>query len=159
MNFSKFIPLLGLLIVLILAIGSISAAETDMDSNSVGDILADIDSADVGASVGEVDNSNPEISQADNSDSEDSLNAEDAISDVGAIDDEAIDDESSITDKNSLKASNLGSSYTFKSSNYNTYFTSNGTIIYGKLKAGAVLDCSGSFSKLTFLINICLNLK
>ncbi len=159
MNSNKIIPLLGLLIVLILAIGSISAAETDMDSNSAGDILADIDSTDDGTSVGEMDNSNLEISQADNSDSWDSLNAEDAISDVGAIDGEAIDDENSITDKNSLKASNLGSSYTFKSSNYNTYFTSNGTIISGKLKAGDVLDCSGSFSKLTFIINIPLTFK
>ena len=153
MNSNKIIPLLGLLIVLILAIGSISAAETDMDSNSVGDILADIDSADEGTSVGEVDNSNLEISQADNSDSEDSLNAEDAT------DVDAIDDEISVTDKDSLKASNLGSTYTFKSSNYNTYFTSNGTIISGKLKAGDVLDCSGSFNKLTFIINIPLTFK
>ena len=42
MNSNKFIPMLGLLILLILAIGSISASEVDSDS-IIGDSDANID--------------------------------------------------------------------------------------------------------------------
>ena len=157
MNSNKIIPILGLLILLILAIGSLSAADADIDSESIGDTISDIELADEGSSVSQIDDSCQETTQNDNSNIEDSANDEDTISDAEDI--EIDDDENAIGEKNTIKSSNLGSSYTFKSSNYNTYFTSNGTIISGKLKAGDVLDCSGNFNKLTFIINIPLTFK
>ena len=155
MNSNRFIAILGLLLLLILAMGSISASE-DVDSSSIGDDLADIDLTLDEQSVDEMDGSNVETIQDDNSnigyDSNiEDLNIEDAISDEEDI---VNDDLNSVGEKGNLKASNLESTITFRSSNYATYFDSNGNIISGKLKAGDVLDCSGSFNRLTFIINI-----
>ena len=154
MNSNKFIPILGLLLLLILAIGSISAADADVDSNSLGEDLANIDLMDSEQSVGEMDGSDVEIIQDDNSNIEDS-NTDDTISNEEDI---VNDDLNSVGEKSNLKASNLESTITFRSSNYATYFNSNGNIISGKLKAGDVLDCSGSFSGKKFIINIPLTL-
>ena len=152
MNSNKLIAILGLLLLLILAIGSISASE-DVDSNSVGDNLANIDLLDEGLSIGEMADSNPVIVQNDNSDIENNENTEDAISDVEDIVND--DGKDSVGQKSNLKAANLQSTYKFKSGNYTTYFNSStGAIIPGKLKAGDVLDFSGTFSNRNFTINI-----
>ena len=163
MNSNKFIAILGLLLLLILAIGSISAAEADVDSSSIGDNLANIDLTDEGQSVDEIDNSNLELMQNDNSNLEindnsdvvSSVDTEDTISDADNIGNDGKDSQG---EKNNLKASNLASTYKFKSSNYATYFDSNGNIISGKLKSGDVLDFSGTFSSRKFIINIPLTL-
>ena len=56
MNSNKFIPMLGLLILLILAIGSISASDVDSDS-IMGDSDANIDLAATETAVNEIDGS------------------------------------------------------------------------------------------------------
>ena len=116
MNSNKFIPILGLLLLLILAIGSISAADADVDSNSLGEDLANIDLMDSEQSVGEMDGSDVEIIQDDNSNIEDS-NTDDTISNEEDI---VNDDLNSVGEKSNLKASNLESTITFRSSNYAT---------------------------------------
>ena len=151
MNSNKILPLLGLLLLLILAIGSISAADAD----DLDDALANIDLTDEGQSVNAIDDSNmvndvnPNSLQASD---------EDAISNIDdAVSDEV--EEKSVGVKNTLKASNLASTYKFKNSDYSTYFDSNGNIKSGKLASGDILDCSGTFSGLSFVINIPLTFK
>ncbi|WP_295620837.1 Ig-like domain-containing protein [uncultured Methanobrevibacter sp.] len=151
MNSNKILPLLGLLLLLILAIGSISAADAD----DLDDALANIDLTDEGQSVNAIDDSNmvndvnPNSLQASD---------EDAISNIDdAVSDEV--EEKSVGVKNTLKTSNLASTYKFKNSDYSTYFDSNGNIKSGKLASGDILDCSGTFSGLSFVINIPLTFK
>ena len=150
MNSNKFIPMLGLLILLILAIGSVSASEVDSDS-IIGDSDANIDLT-----------AETAINEIDDSSIDDEVNTggiiandNESISDnVGSIDDV----EREVGVENSLGASAddeiLASTIQFTESKYSTYFNSNGNIIAGKLKAGDTLDFSGKFTDKMFIINI-----
>ena len=154
MNSNKFIAIFGLLLLLILAIGSISAADADGDSNNIGDNLASMDLTEEGLSVEEADNDmdiadEETFSIGDNANDETLSNAEDTVNN---------NEEKFLGEKNNLGSSNLQSTITFKNSNYNAYFNSSGNIISGKLKSGDVLDCSGNFNGLTFEINIPLTI-
>lgn len=152
MNSNKFIPILGLLVLLILAMGSISASEVDSDS-IIGDSDANIDLTATEKAVNEIDGSSID----------DEENTDDVIANV---DDESIsDDLGSIGDverevgvENSLGASAddeiLASTIQFTESKYSTYFNASGNIITGKLKAGDTLDFSGAFNSKTFIINV-----
>ena len=153
MNSNKFIPMLGLLILLILAIGSISASEIDSDS-VIGDSDANIDLTATQTAVAEVDDSSID----------DYVNAQDVIDD-NQDDDIVSDNVDSIDDveievgvENSLGASQdseiLASTIQFTESKYSTYFNASGNIIPGKLNAGDTLDFSGTFNSKTFIINI-----
>ena len=156
MNSNKFIPMLGLLILLILAIGSISASDVDSDS-IMGDSDANIDLAATETAVNEIDGSS-----IDDEENTDGL--------IANVDDESIsDDLGSIGDvergvgvENSLGASAddeiLASTVKFTEDKYSTYFNGSGNIIPGKLKAGDTLDFSGTFNSKTFIINIPLDL-
>ena len=147
MNSNKIIPILGLLLLLILAIGSISAS--DMDSESIGD-SADIDLASEESDLIELsDDSN--IVDDENIDEVIAEGMEDNGSDSYATD---YPDESSVGVKNNLGANSLSSSVKFRESMYSTYFNSNGDIISGKLKSGDTLDFSGQFTDKMFIINI-----
>ena len=124
MNSNKFIAILGLLLLLLLAIGSISAAEADVDSNGIGDNLANIDLTEYGQAVEEADNDIDSVEEEtssieDNANDETISNADDAVND---------NEEKFVGEKNNLGASNLQSTITFKNSNYNTYFNSSGNI-------------------------------
>ena len=157
MNSNKFIPILGLLILLILAIGSISASDVDSDS-IIGDSDANIDLTATQTAVNEIDNSAID----------DDVTAQDIITDTP--DDEMVsDDISGIDDvekgvgvENSLGASQdseiLASTIQFTENKYSTYFNASGNIIPGKLNAGDILDFSGTFNSKTFIINIPLTL-
>ena len=150
MNSNKFIPMLGLLILLILAIGSVSASEVDSDS-IIGDSDANIDLT-----------AETAINEIDDSSIDDEVNTggiiandNESISDnVGSIDGV----ESGVGVENRLGASAdneiLASTIQFTESKYSTYFNSNGNIIAGKLKAGDTLDFSGKFTDKMFIINI-----
>ena len=96
MNSNKFIPILGLLILLILTIGSISASEVDSDS-IIGDSDANIDLT------------TEAINEIDDSSIDDEVNTVDIIAnDDESISDnvESIDDvESEVGVENSLGAS------------------------------------------------------
>ncbi|MBE6512860.1 MAG: hypothetical protein E7Z75_06950, partial [Methanobrevibacter olleyae] len=156
MNSKKLIPILGLSLLLILAIGSASASE--MDSNMMGDSDANIDLTATQTAVDEIDDSSID----------DNVNAENIIADAG--ENEAIsegigsvdDVESEVGVKNSLGASSdsdvLASTVTFTESKYSTYFNGSGNMIPGKLKSGDTLDFSGTFNSKTFIINIPLDL-
>ena len=151
MNSNKFIPILGLLILLILTIGSISAS--DVDSEIMGS------SANIDLTATE-----PAVNEISDSGIVDDIYAANAI----ANEDEEIDDEGSSIDSiddeitsgaiDNLGASNgadnLASAITFTESDYSTYFSSSGNIISGKLKSGDTLDFSGQFTDKTFIINI-----
>ena len=150
MNSNKIIPVLGLLILLILAIGSVSASEVDSDS-IIGDSDANIDLT-----------AETAINEIDDSSIDDEVNTGDII----ANDNESISDnvgsidgvESGVGVENSLGASAddeiLASTIQFSESKYSTYFNASGNIIPGKLKAGDTLDFSGTFNSKTFIINI-----
>ena len=152
MNSNKFIPMLGLLILLILAIGSISASDVDSDS-IMGDSDANIDLVATETAVNEIDGSS--IDDEENTDEVIANVDDESISDnVGSIDDV----EREVGVENSLGASAddeiLASTIQFTESKYSTYFNSNGNIIAGKLKAGDTLDFSGKFTDKMFIINI-----
>ncbi|WP_405288636.1 Ig-like domain-containing protein [Methanobrevibacter sp.] len=156
MNSNKFIPMLGLLILLILAIGSISASDVDSDS-IMGDSDANIDLAATETAVNEIDGSS--IDDEENTNDIIANVDDDSISDnVGSIDDV----EREVGVENSLGASAddeiLASTIQFTESKYSTYFNASGNIIPGKLKAGDTLDFSGTFNSKTFIINIPLAL-
>ena len=156
MNSNKFIPMLGLLILLILAIGSISASEVDSDS-IIGDSDANIDLTATQTAVDEIDGSS--IDDEENTDGLIANVDDESISDnIGSIDDV----ESEVGVENSLGASAddeiLASTIQFTESKYSTYFNASGNIIPGKLKAGDTLDFSGTFNSKTFIINIPLAL-
>lgn len=156
MNSKKLIPILGLSLLLILTIGSVSASE--MDSNMMGDSDANIDLTATQTAVDEIDDSSID----------DNVNAENIIADTGENGDigegiGGIDDvESEVGVKNSLGASSdsdvLASTVTFTESKYSTYFNGSGNMIPGKLKSGDTLDFSGTFNSKTFIINIPLDL-
>ena len=144
MNSNKFIPMLGLLILLILAIGSISASEVDSDS-IIGDSDANIDLTATQTAVDEIDGSS--IDDEENTDGLIANVDDESISDnIGSIDDV----ESEVGVENSLGASAddeiLASTIQFTESKYSTYFNASGNIIPGKLKAGDTLDFSGTFN-------------
>ena len=153
MNSNKFIPILGLLVLLILAMGSISASEVDTDS-AIGDSDANIDLTATQTAVNEIDDSAID----------DDVTAQDIIADTQ--DDEKLNDDiNSIGDvekgvgvENSLGASQdseiLASAIQFTENKYSTYFNASGNIIPGKLNAGDILDFSGTFNSKTFIINI-----
>ena len=156
MNSNKFIPMLGLLILLILAIGSISASEVDSDS-IIGDSDANIDLTATQTAVDEIDGSS--IDDEENTDGLIANVDDESISDnVGSI----YDVEREVGVENSLGASAddeiLASTIQFTESKYSTYFNASGNIIPGKLKAGDTLDFSGTFNSKTFIINIPLAL-
>jgi hypothetical protein len=156
MNSNKFIPMLGLLVLLILAIGSISASEVDSDS-IIGDSDANIDLTATETAVNEIDGSS--IDDEENTDGLIANVDDESISDnVGSIDDV----EREVGVENSLGASAddeiLASTIQFTESKYSTYFNASGNIIPGKLKAGDTLDFSGAFNSKTFIINIPLDL-
>ena len=156
MNSNKFIPMLGLLILLILAIGSISASEVDSDS-IIGDSDANIDLTATETAVNEIDGSS--IDDEENTDEVIANVDDESISDnVGSIDDV----ERGVGVENSLGASAdeeiLASAVKFTEDKYSTYFNGSGNIIPGKLKAGDTLDFSGTFNSKTFIINIPLDL-
>lgn len=165
MNSNKIIPILGLLILLILAIGSVSAAEADIDSNTIGEGIADMDLTDEEQSVTAIDDSNivddePNSIDSLNEDTVLSADLNENIDGVSNLDDAVGEDVdgNSVDVKNNLKSSKLASTYKFKNGNYSTYFNASGNIISGKLKSGDVLDFSGSFTGKTFIINIPLTL-
>ena len=152
MNSNKFIPILGLLILLILAIGSISASEVDSDS-IIGDNEANIDLAATETAVNEIDGFS--IDDEENTDGIIANMDDKSISDnLGSIDYV----ENGVGVENSLGASAddeiLASTIQFSESKYSTYFNASGNIIPGKLKAGDTLDFSGTFNSKTFIINI-----
>ena len=155
---NKFIPILGLFLLLILAIGSISAS--DVDSEIIGG-PANIDLTTTEQVVNEIDDSgigDNTSAIADNTDAWGAIpNEEKEIADRDSIIDN-IDDEGNLGVKNNLSASNdannLASEITFSESDYSAYFSSNGNIISGKLKSGDTLDFSGQFTNKTFIINI-----
>ena len=131
MNSNKFIPMLGLLILLILAIGSISASEVDSDS-IIGDSDANIDLTATQTAVDEIDGSS--IDDEENTDGLIANVDDESISDnIGSIDDV----ESEVGVENSLGASAddeiLASTIQFTESKYSTYFNASGNIIPGKL--------------------------
>ena len=134
MNSNKIIPIMGLLIILILAIGFASASDADLES--VGEAANNL-------AVGEI---------IDDSNIHEDTNAGDIIAD-----EETCDDDYSIEDikseegvKNTLGSSQdneiLASTVKFNESQYSTYFNGSGNIISGKLKAGDTLDFSGTFN-------------
>ena len=85
MNSNKFIPMLGLLILLILAIGSISASEVDSDS-VIGDSDANIDLTATQTAVDEIDGSS--IDDEENTGGIIANVDDESISDnIGSIDD------------------------------------------------------------------------
>ena len=152
MNSNKFIPMLGLLILLILAIGSISASEVDSDS-IIGDSDANIDLTATETAVNEIDSSS--IDDEENTGYVIANVNDESISDnIGSIDDV----EREVDVENSLGASAddeiLASTVKFTEDKYSTYFNGSGNIISGKLKAGDTLDFSGAFNSKTFIINI-----
>ena len=114
MNFNKIIPIMGLLIMLILAIGSSSAS--DVDSESVGEAANNL-------AVGEI---------IDDSNIHEDTNAGDIIADEETSDDdygiEDIKSEEGV--KNTLGSSQdneiLASTIKFKESQYSTYFNGSG---------------------------------
>lgn len=147
MNSNKFIPIIGLLIMLILAIGSISAS--DVDSESVGEAA----NMDLKVEEAIIDDSN--VIEEEN-------NAY-AIADEETNDAYGIEDMENEADvENSLGSSQdedvLASTVKFNESQYSTYFNGSGNIISGKLKAGDTLDFSGNFNSKTFIINIPLKI-
>lgn len=153
MNSNKFIPMLGLLILLILAIGSISASEVDSDS-IMGDSDANIDLTATETAVDEIDGSS--IDDGENTDDVISNVDDESISDnLGSINDDV---EIEVGVESSLGASAddeiLASAVKFTEDKYSTYFNGSGNIIPGKLKAGDTLDFSGTFSNKMFIINI-----
>ena len=148
MNSNKFIPILGLLILLILAIGSISASEVDTDS-AIGDSDANIDLTATQTAVNEIDDSTID----------DDVTAQDIIDDNQDDDISGIDDvEREVGVEKTLGATPdneiLASTIQFTESNYSTYFDGSGNIISEKLKAGDTLDFSGKFTNKTFVINL-----
>ena len=149
MNSNKFFPIFGLLLLLILAIGSGSASE--IDSCHIGDSSADIDLAVTEQpDIDEVDDSN--IVKEENFGNDfTSLDDTKSINDeIGSI--EGIEIGADI--KDNLGANNLTSTVKFKESDYSNYFNSKGSIISGKLKPGDTLDFSGIFKNKSFNINI-----
>ena len=157
MNSNKFIPMLGLLILLILAIGSISASEVDSDS-IMGDSDANIDLTATETAVNEIDGFS--IDDGENTDDVISNVDDESISDnLGSINDDV---EIEVGVESSLGASAddeiLASTIQFSESKYSTYFNASGNIIPGKLKAGDTLDFSGTFSNKMFIINIPLTI-
>ncbi len=157
MNSNKFIPMLGLLILLILAIGSISASEVDSDS-IMGDSDANIDLTATETAVNEIDGSS--IDDGENTDDVISNGDDESISDnLGSINDDV---EIEVGVESSLGASAddeiLASTIQFSESKYSTYFNASGNIIPGKLKAGDTLDFSGTFTNKMFIINIPLTI-
>ncbi|MBO7713641.1 MAG: right-handed parallel beta-helix repeat-containing protein [Methanobrevibacter sp.] len=156
MNSNKFIPMLGLLILLILAIGSISASEVDSDS-IIGDSDANIDLTATETAVNEIDGSS--IDDEENTDDVIANVGDDSISDnVGSIDD--VEREVGVENSLSVSADDeiLASTIQFTESKYSTYFNASGNIIPGKLKAGDTLDFSGTFTNKMFIINIPLTI-
>lgn len=158
MNYNKFIPILGLMLLFILAIGSISAAEADMDSTLQVDNIADIDSPDEGQSVDKIADSN--IREGENAGEiiADSGDDEEISDDVGSIGD--VKKEVGVKDSLGASPDNdiLASTIKFKEGQYSTYFNGSGNIISGKLHAGDTLDFSGTFNKKMFIINIPLTI-
>lgn len=151
MNSNKFIPILGLLILLILAIGSISAS--DVDSEIMGG-FANIDLTVTEPAVNEISDSGI----VENLGTYNAIANEDEVIDEGVSSVDSIDDEINSGAIDNLGASNgvdnLASTITFTESDYSTYFSSNGKIISGKLKSGDTLNFKGQFTNKTFIINI-----
>ena len=156
MNSNKFIPILGLLVLLILAIGSISASEVDSDS-IIGDSDANIDLTATQTAVDEIDGSS--IDDEENTDGLIANVDDESISgDLGSIDD--VEREVGVENSLSVSADDeiLASTIQFTESKYSTYFNASGNIIPGKLKAGDTLDFSGTFTNKMFIINIPLTI-
>ena len=136
MNSNKIIPIMGLLIILILAIGFASAS--DADSESVGEAA----SIDLNLEEAVIDDSNivGEENKAYAVANADTGNEAYAIEDIEAEEDV----------NNSLASTQdedvLASTVKFNESQYSTYFNGSGNIISGKLKAGDTLDFSGTFT-------------
>ena len=148
MNSNKILAILGLLLLLILAIGSVSAS--DMDSEIIGND-ANIDLISEEQGINELGNSNF-IEEETTDVIADAYGEDDLISD----DFDSIGDlkENSVGVEDNLAASNLASTISFTENKYSTYFNSTGNILSGKLKAGDTLDFSGKFTNKTFIINI-----
>ena len=148
MNSNKIIPIMGLLIILILAIGFASAS--DADSESVGE-SANIDLNIEGAVI---DDSN--IIEEENTGH--ALANEETSNDAYGIED--IKNEGDVNNSLGSSPDNeiLTSNVKFKESQYSTYFNGSGNIISGKLKAGDTLDFSGTFTNKMFIINIPLTI-
>ena len=148
MNSNKIIPIMGLLIILILAIGFASAS--DADSESVGEAA----SIDLNLEEAVIDDSNivGEENKAYAVANADTGNEAYAIEDIEAEEDV----------NNSLASTQdedvLASTVKFNESQYSTYFNGSGNIISGKLKAGDTLDFSGTFTNKMFIINIPLTI-
>jgi len=147
MNFNKIIPIMGLLIMLILAIGSASAS--DVDSESVGEAANDLT---VEEAI--VDDSN--IIEDENT--IDAFALEETSNDAYGIEDIEIEDSVKNTLGSSQDNEILASTIKFKESQYSTYFNGSGNIISGKLKDGDTLDFSGTFTNKMFIINIPLTI-
>ena len=142
MNSNKIIPIMGLLIMLILAIGFASASE------------------EISQNLGEANELSSEALVIDDSNIPEESNAADAIAacengnESCCIED--IETEAGVGDAlgSSQDSQILLSTVNFKESQYSTYFNGSGNIISGKLKSGDTLDFSGTFNSKTFIINI-----
>ena len=152
MNSNKILAILGLLLLLILAIGSVSAS--DMDSEIIGDD-ANIDLISEEQGIDEIDSSNY-VEETTDEVIANTYEDENVISDD--IDISGDVEEDSVGVKDNLASSNLAATVSFTENKYSTYFNSNGDIISGKLSAGDTLDFSGKFTNKTFIINIPLTL-
>ena len=132
MNSNKMIMILGLLLLLVISIGSISANDSLDNNIDMGD--QSIDSSNI-------------------------INGE-IISDSASNDNiDSIDDvDSAVSEKNQLSSSSQGSSYKFTQNDYSTYFNRSGNVISSALKSGDTLDFSGDFNSKSFIINIPLTL-
>ena len=154
MNSNKIIPILGLLLLLILAIGSISASDINLDSNIMGDSSADIDLISEEPVINEISNSNTvDEDNAGESIDESILNLE-YESDIDSTDTIEINEKDSVGAKSNLGANNLASTITFKEKDYLNYFDAKGNIVNGKLNPGDTLTFSGKFNNKNFIINI-----
>ena len=147
MNFKKIIPIMGLLIMLILAIGSASAS--DVDSESIGEAANDL---------------TVEEAIVDDSNIIEDENTIDAVADVDTSNDtyaiEDIETEAGVGNTLGSSSDNeiLASTVKFSENKYSTYFNGSGNIISGKLKAGDTLDFTGTFTNKMFIINIPLTI-
>ena len=128
MNSNKFILILGLLFILILSVGSITAADAD-DSLSDSDLIDSVDNSNI-----------------------------DEVSAVDTEIDALINSPEKTKEDASLQSNSLASTISFNEKSYTTYFNKSGNIISGKLKSGDTLDFSGKFTKKTFVINIPLTI-
>ena len=112
MNYNKFNLILGLLFILILSVGSITAADAD-DSLSDSDLIDSVDNSNI-----------------------------DEVSAVDTEIDALINSPEKTKEDASLQSNSLASTISFNEKSYTTYFNKSGNIISGKLKSGDKNICN-----------------